>query len=139
MRARSEFVDQQLTIRAQEEFDAEDADVLQAFEDRAGDLHGLARHGLRNGRGRRGHVEDVIAMTILEQRIVSDRPVESTRRDHRYLGLQRNELLDHRFLTTDGGPEVLDVRRRGDLVLALAVVTEGGGLDYSRRADPGDA
>ena len=45
---------------------------------------------------------------------------------------------DHRFLVADRGPDVLHIRGCRDLVLSLAVVAEGSGLDDGGRADPRD-
>ena len=56
---------------------------------------------------------------------VRDLAVDPARRHDRDLRLQADELLDDRFLVADRGPDVLDVGRRGHLVLALAVVAEG--------------
>ena len=47
-------------------------------------------------------------------------------------------LLDDGFLVPIGRPDVIDVGRRGDRVLSLAVVAESGGLDDSGRAYLGD-
>jgi hypothetical protein len=80
----------------------------------------------------------VIAVPVLEHGILDNRFVQAAGGDDGNLGLQRDELLDDRFLVSDGIPDVRDIGLRGDLVLPLAVVAVVGRLDNGRRADAGD-
>src|SRR5207245_6309948 len=66
VRARGEFVDEELAGAGQEEFDAQHADDLQRVEQVARDLDGLAGDGGRDVGGGDGQVEDVVAVRILD-------------------------------------------------------------------------
>src|SRR5436853_5111555 len=127
MRSRRELVDEQLAVAVDEEFHADHADVLQLLEDVTGDL-GRTRRQRRRDRGRRRrHVQDVVAVTVLERLIVHRLAVESARGDDGYFRLQADKFLDDRFLVTYRGPDMFDVGGRRDLVLPLAVVAERRG------------
>ena len=95
-----------------------------------------ASGGMRAGAYRQ--VEDVITVRVLDCPVVRERTVEAARGHHRELEHEVDDPLEHRGLVADQAPHRLEVERRGDAVLALAVVAEGRGLEDRRQADPLD-
>ena len=97
-------------------------------------VHGLAGNAVGHARRRHRQIEDVIVMDVLDRAVMRELAVEPARRDHRDLVREVDEPLDDRFLVADQPPDALAVFDAIDAVLALAVVTERGGLDDRRQA-----
>src|SRR4030095_8147789 len=106
------------------------------FENGARDLTCASREGRRNERRCGGDVEDLIAVTVFERRILGDGSVEPARGDDRDLRLQRDEPLAQDLAALQRGPHTLGVGGFRDLVLSLAVVANRGRLDHRRHTDP---
>src|SRR5579862_5165118 len=75
--ARSELVDQEAAARFDKEFDAQDADDVESIEDGAGDLASMTGYDFGHGGGGYGDVQNMIAVTILDDSVVDKRPVQS--------------------------------------------------------------
>src|SRR5262249_34381785 len=94
VRARRELVDQQGGVRQYEKLDAQDADHVDRFEHGARNFTRLAGRFFGNrSRGHR-HVEDVIAVGVIDNSVIDESTVRAPGGYYGTLTLEVNEGLE---------------------------------------------
>ncbi len=134
VRARRDLVDEQRAVTRQKELDAQDADGIEPFHDRARDLLGLPRDFRRDPRGEHGHVQDVVPVRVVDEAVVGERAVHAPRRDDAGFALERDESFQDALLTAQRLPRSGRFVGAQNLHLALAVVAEARRLEDGRAA-----
>ena len=126
--ARGDLVDQKHVVSEVEQFDAQNADVIQPIHDRLGDGAGADLRLLVHGGGGQGGAQDAAFVPVLAQRIDRHMAVPVAGGDNRQfahegrLGLQNGRTTPQAF---QGGGRVLD---GVDPDLTLAVIAFAAGL-----------
>ena len=137
MRARRKLVHQQPPVARDEKLDAEEADVVQRVHHRARHLLRLDGDGSRHLCRTDRHVEDVMAMRVLERRKTDTSPIDAAGPNDRDLAFEIDERFQDGFGASERPPGSNRRVRCRDTHLPLAVVSECGGLQHGGAADAG--
>ncbi len=136
--ARRDLVDEQRAVAEHEELDADDADIVERFEDgegvAAGQFGGCRRDGGRHG----GRVQYAVAVDVLGRIVGGERAVAAARGDDGNLALEGDERLQDQRHAAHGGIGAVDVAAEiPEHALALAVITHAAGLQHAAAAEVG--
>ncbi|MNT06940.1 hypothetical protein D3C72_1416270 [compost metagenome] len=137
--ARGDLVHQQLGVSVSigahvEQLDPHDADIVEAVEDRRGDLHGASLRLRIDGGGGQGGFQHPVGVDVLAQRIDGDRAVTAARGDHRQFAVEDGGGFQNGGAATDGVEGGLGVGGVPDPDLALAVIAFAAGLQQGGQA-----
>jgi len=91
-------------------------------------------------RGRRdGGDQDAADVVVLDERPAADLALGAAHREHRELARERHELLEDERPAAQAHPGLVDIARRMEHELPLAVVAEAARLQHRRTAELRDA
>ena len=120
-----------------EQLERERPDIVERFRDASRNCGGLVDEIGRVRRRREAHRQDAIRMPVLRQRIAAELAVARTHGDNREFPLEWYECFEDQRRLAECGPRGVDVGRRLDPELPLAVIAEAARLEHGGITDVG--
>ncbi|MNP05627.1 hypothetical protein D3C76_975820 [compost metagenome] len=132
--ARGDLVGLQAAVHL-EELEGQHADVVQLLQHAAGVV--FRQRLQRMVRAGHGEAQDAVHVGVVHQRVAAHLAVAAAHRHQRHLAGEGHEAFEDARHAAQLGEGTGDVFGRAQDLLALAVITEGAGLQHARQADAG--
>ncbi|SBV97941.1 hypothetical protein KL86APRO_10949 [uncultured Alphaproteobacteria bacterium] len=139
VRTRRHFVDENAALVIDEHLDRQQSFEPERGGGGVGDRGGASGLVGQDLRGCARGVEDVVDVDVLDDVEGVDLAARRPRDDHRDFLRERHEAFEDRGRALDRRPRVGRLRRTVNAELALAVVSQGAGLEDAGGAEVGDA
>ena len=122
-------------VLGEEEFDAQHADILEALQNRAGDVDGLGRDLRGDARWGDRNIEDVLMVNVIDWHERGKGTIDAAGGDDGQLAFELDEGFENRFMATELVPGAERIVVRAEAHLSFPVVAEGRRLENSGSAD----